>query len=300
VKHLHRYAENRSRVYDSLLHTPEARVQHTLSIVGRGYESELEDHGDDNDDYDDDYYYYYYDDEGPSISGQESTAYISSESHGNSDWEIMKETEKSEEACASRRSCAATTTEETERGTEEEGTASRKPCAASMPQVSGAASSPEAVLPAADMSGRSRYGESQKCPICLETFAAQKVGTPDTCEHLFCTGCLEEWSAISNTCPVDRQRFNVILVRHYPEGDVIRRIPVRPKFAQTGHHLSIIFCALCGGSDRIESMRFCIQCICFYHPECLTTSLDIIPSEEWLCPRCLEIRSAFEVDDIVP
>jgi hypothetical protein len=69
-------------------------------------------------------------------------------------------------------------------------------------------------------------GDSLMCPVCLKPFTTQKTGTPDTCNHTFCATSLEEWTKIKNTCPVDRQKFNFILVRNRPLGKIRKKIPV--------------------------------------------------------------------------
>jgi PHD and RING finger domain-containing protein 1 len=197
----------------------------------------------------------------------------------------------------------ASITEKREEGSEEVATSSRQACAAATAEAGEAASpstSPEAVLSAPDVSGSSSDESSESCPICLVTLAAQEIGTPDTCNHFFCTGCLGEWSAISNTCPLDRQEFNVILVRHYPEGDVIRRIPLRPRRRENEYEdlflQDVIFCALCGESDREDTMIYCYVCAFLYHAECVSSLQETIPMQECICPLCVVINSVFEVD----
>jgi hypothetical protein len=270
VKRLHTYAEG-----DSLLQTPEAEVQQIVSNGGRGYESEPEVH-DDN----------VFEREG--IPVQESTVYFSAESSGNSDWEIFQETERLQEVCTSRLHTGATG--ETEVRTEEGGTSTASVGGAASPSTS-----PEAVLPAPDVSSSSSDDDSEKCPICFATFAAQEVGTPNTCDHLFCMGCLKGWSVNANTCPVDRQEFNVILVRHYPKGEVIRRIPVRqnPVRNESGYFslLRNIFCSFCGETYRQGRMIICSQCTRGYHMECFIPPLEAIPMEQWICPTCVAINN---------
>jgi hypothetical protein len=79
------------------------------------------------------------------------------------------------------------------------------------------------VSPAASVSDGSTDGQSEMCPICLCGFVTQDVGTPEGC---FCADCLQEWLKTTNTCPIDRQVCDIILVRHSPGGEVIRRILV--------------------------------------------------------------------------
>jgi hypothetical protein len=355
VKRLHRHARSRRGVTDSLLYTPEAQVEHTFSIFGRGYESELDDDDDD---------------EREGFSVQESTHYLMSESGGNSDCEMSRETDMSQEICNScPQSVARPTAEDLSsdveiigRSEEEDnssgqvsdastasvgGAASPSTSAASVllvPYISisssdedsdvvcltnskrkgppsrpdcgsrhsqqgiseedenspgqardaptasvGGAASPStslaAVLPALDLSGGNNDGDSEKCPICLVTFRAQEVGTPDTCDHFFCTDCLLAWSANANTCPVDRQEFSTILVRHYPHGEVIRRISVSPIQIQ----YEDFTCVLCGDNDSQNPLIDCEECGYFFHAECIISTLNMIHLAEWVCPICSDM-----------
>lgn len=72
----------------------------------------------------------------------------------------------------------------------------------------------------------SSEGNSEKCSICLMRFTDQEVGTPQTCEHIFCLDCITEWSKSVNTCPVDRLTFHSIVVRACVGGRVLRSEPV--------------------------------------------------------------------------
>jgi PHD and RING finger domain-containing protein 1 len=77
------------------------------------------------------------------------------------------------------------------------------PCEVAFPSTSGEA------VPHADSSSDE---DSEKCPICLDTFSTQEVGIPDTCNCTFCAYCLQQFSKNVNTCPIDQQVFNGILV----------------------------------------------------------------------------------------
>jgi hypothetical protein len=81
---------------------------------------------------------------------------------------------------------------------------------------------------AAHMSDGSKDKQSEKCPICLARIITRVVATTDICNHTFCVDCLQEWSKRANTCPVDRQTFNFILVRHHLKKEIVRIIPVEP------------------------------------------------------------------------
>jgi PHD and RING finger domain-containing protein 1 len=155
-------------------------------------------------------------------------------------------------------------------------------------------SSSEATRPAADTSGTSSSVDSEICPICLVTFATQEIATTDICDHLFCICCLEEWAANVHTCPLDRQEFNAILVRHYPDGEIIRRIPLQSREQQKKCDDFIpedeIFCAFCGYSLREESLIYCYSCAFLYHLECASALLLNLSSAELFCPICVAIR----------
>jgi hypothetical protein len=131
-----------------------------------------------------------------------------------------------------------------------------------------------------------------KCPICLVVFTAEELATPDICGHAFCVGCLEEWSANSNTCPLDRHEFSAILVRRYPDGEILRRIPLTPRTEEIEHDIilpHIIICSFCGQAPGQGRMLFCLGCAHFYHAECLDSVMDTIPNEERFCPFCVII-----------
>lgn len=52
---------------------------------------------------------------------------------------------------------------------------------------------------AADLNdGVSSDEERENCPICLNGFRDQVVGTPENCNHYFCLDCIAEWSKVSN------------------------------------------------------------------------------------------------------
>ena len=48
----------------------------------------------------------------------------------------------------------------------------------------------------ADLAGLSSDEDSDKCPICLNSFSSQPVATPENCEHYFCLDCILEWAKV--------------------------------------------------------------------------------------------------------
>jgi hypothetical protein len=202
---------------------------------------------------------------------------------------------------SSRQPCDGSTAQEAEGSSQDIGTSSRQSCDDSTAEVCSAAlqSPSEAILSAVEKPGTNGYNDSEKCPICWATFGAQDTGTPDCCDHYFCTGCLEEWAVTTNTCPVDRQMFNAILVRHYPEGEIIRRIPVRSPREQVRYEAlsspDMRFCEVCGELGSRHGMNYCPSCTLLCHPECVRSLREHASLEETWCPVCAMIVISFEV-----
>lgn len=129
-------------------------------------------------------------------------------------------------------------------------------------------------------------GQSEKCPICLATFKNQEVGLPQACDHSFCAECIQEWSKNVNTCPVDRQPFNLIYIKEHYNGEIIRQIPV-DTFQEPSEEVdNPTFCEVCRQSDREDRMLLCDDCDLGYHLECLDPPLTEIPPGIWYCPVC--------------
>ncbi|ELK32075.1 PHD and RING finger domain-containing protein 1 [Myotis davidii] len=73
--------------------------------------------------------------------------------------------------------------------------------------------------------------EAESCPICLNAFRDQAVGTPESCAHYFCLDCILEWSKV----PVENTRAGE------EEDDPT-------------------FCEVCGRSDREDRLLLCDGC----------------------------------------
>ncbi|XP_044258183.1 PHD and RING finger domain-containing protein 1 isoform X2 [Tribolium madens] len=131
-------------------------------------------------------------------------------------------------------------------------------------------------------------GQSEKCPICLISFTNQEIGTPESCDHMFCVDCIQEWSKNMNTCPVDRQEYHMILVRRNLNGSIYREVQVQPPNPQ--NEVDILedptFCEICGSSDREDRMLLCDGCDLGFHLECLNPPLADIPIGSWFCNDC--------------
>ncbi|XP_054580773.1 PHD and RING finger domain-containing protein 1 isoform X1 [Eptesicus fuscus] len=127
--------------------------------------------------------------------------------------------------------------------------------------------------------------EAESCPICLNTFRDQAVGTPESCAHYFCLDCILEWAKNANSCPVDRTLFKCICIRAQFGGKVLKKVPVES--ARAGEEEEDpTFCEVCGRSDREDRLLLCDGCDAGYHMECLDPPLQEVPVDEWFCPGC--------------
>ncbi|XP_051239500.1 PHD and RING finger domain-containing protein 1 isoform X2 [Dicentrarchus labrax] len=159
----------------------------------------------------------------------------------------------------------------------------------------------------ADLAGMSSDDDTDRCPICLNSFNSQPVATPESCEHYFCLDCILEWTKNANSCPVDRIAFNSIYLRKCYGGKVKKMITVQKPLKEGQEErvdldLEQTSCEVCGGSDREDRLLLCDGCDAGYHMECLTPPLDSVPVEEWFCPECVANNrhsrgSAEEVSD---
>ncbi|XP_040495673.1 PHD and RING finger domain-containing protein 1 isoform X1 [Ursus maritimus] len=128
--------------------------------------------------------------------------------------------------------------------------------------------------------------DSESCPICLNTFRDQAVGTPENCAHYFCLDCIVEWSKNANSCPVDRTIFKCICIRARFGGKILKKIPVENARAGDDEEEDPTFCEVCGRSDREDRLLLCDGCDAGYHMECLDPPLQEVPVDEWFCPEC--------------
>ncbi|KFM80629.1 PHD and RING finger domain-containing protein 1, partial [Stegodyphus mimosarum] len=145
--------------------------------------------------------------------------------------------------------------------------------------------------------------QAEKCAICLNKFHGQDIATPETCDHMFCLDCLQEWAKNVNTCPIDRLKFNLILIRHHKEEKIIRRIyinnpelPWFTEFESESPQTLITYCEICGEYDSEETLLLCHECQKCYHTECIFPPLHSSSMDCWLCPTCanyVRVRDKF-------
>ncbi|XP_072129023.1 uncharacterized protein phrf1 isoform X2 [Mobula birostris] len=143
--------------------------------------------------------------------------------------------------------------------------------------------------------------EIENCPICLNAFRDQAIGTPESCVHYFCLDCILEWAKNANSCPVDRITFKHICVRTHFGGAVLKKLPVQNANQDNEEEQEdVTNCEVCGRSDREDSLLLCDGCDAGYHLDCLTPALHTVPVEEWFCPECAlnnPMAADEEIDD---
>ncbi|XP_004851772.1 PHD and RING finger domain-containing protein 1 isoform X2 [Heterocephalus glaber] len=129
--------------------------------------------------------------------------------------------------------------------------------------------------------------DAESCPICLNVFRDQAVGTPETCTHYFCLDCIVEWSKNANSCPVDRTIFKCICIRAQFGGKILKKMPVENTRAfEEEEEEDPTFCEVCSRSDHEDRLLLCDGCDAGYHMECLDPPLQEVPVDEWFCPEC--------------
>ncbi|XP_036715227.1 PHD and RING finger domain-containing protein 1 isoform X4 [Balaenoptera musculus] len=136
--------------------------------------------------------------------------------------------------------------------------------------------------------------DSESCPICLNAFRDQAVGTPENCAHYFCLDCIVEWSKNANSCPVDRTIFKCICIRAQFGGKILKKIPVESARLGEDEDEDPTFCGVCGRSDREDRLLLCDGCDAGRYPEAACRDVpntsgrggEEVPVDEWFCPEC--------------
>ncbi|XP_078538954.1 PHD and RING finger domain-containing protein 1 isoform X2 [Lissotriton helveticus] len=154
-------------------------------------------------------------------------------------------------------------------------------------ELDGAMSGADSLISKPAVNGsRSSDEEGENCPICLNTFRDQVVGTPENCNHYFCLDCIVEWAKNANSCPVDRIAFSCICIRAHFAGAILKKVPVENHAAEDAEDDDSTNCEVCGRCDREDRLLLCDGCDAGYHMECLNPPLSSVPVDEWFCPEC--------------
>lgn len=150
-------------------------------------------------------------------------------------------------------------------------------------------------------SGSSTDSDSvEKCPICLLAFAGE-IGRPQVCQHNFCLPCIQTWSQVLRTCPIDRREFNEINVYdNIDSNHPLRTVKVKEKISineiTTGDE-ELTPCEICSNTDREDVMLLCDGCDKGFHIDCLNPPLAEIPQTNWFCTHCQNESDSDDDDD---
>lgn len=107
---------------------------------------------------------------------------------------------------------------------------------------------------------------SEKCPICLLKLTNDhEIGKPAVCDHAFCFPCIEEWSKVMRTCPIDRKEFSEIKVYdNLEKNNLLRTVAVgKVKISldeYTAGETEYTSCEICRSIEREDVMLLCDGC----------------------------------------
>lgn len=106
---------------------------------------------------------------------------------------------------------------------------------------------------------------SEKCPICLLKLTNDhEIGKPAVCDHAFCFPCIEEWSKVMRTCPIDRKEFSQINVyENLEKNSFVRTVAVGKQISlneYTAGETEVTPCEVCRSIEREDVMLLCDGC----------------------------------------
>ncbi|KAM7259997.1 hypothetical protein ACFE04_015738 [Oxalis oulophora] len=154
--------------------------------------------------------------------------------------------------------------------------------------------------------------EGERCGICMDIII--DMGLLDCCKHMFCFVCIDNWSTITNLCPLCQSEFQLITCvpvydttgSHKVDDD---EIPRDEEWSIEGKSSTLSFpsyyidenavvcldgdgCKIRHGSASIEESQSldtsiaCDSCDVWYHAFCVGFDTDDTSEDTWLCPRC--------------
>ena len=136
--------------------------------------------------------------------------------------------------------------------------------------------------------------DKEFCSICYCT-CNEITGRPSDCSHRFCFTCIEEWTKITNACPLCKVEFTYI--KKYTDGLFTDRVKVEAKKQvheeEDDSLLQMIenaddYCYFCERTDNTNILLICDKChtkCC--HSTCLDPPMEFIPEGDWFCDYCV-------------
>lgn len=167
--------------------------------------------------------------------------------------------------------------------------------------------------------------EGERCGICMDIIIDR--GLLDCCQHWFCFACIDNWSTITNLCPLCQSEFQLITC--IPIYDIIGSHKVDEEtFSRDdewfvdgkGNTLSFpsyyidenaVIC-LDGdgckirteptnfeGDSNLDTSIACDSCDIWYHAFCVGFDAEGTSEDTWICPRCIANEMS-QKSDITP
>ncbi|CAK9863601.1 unnamed protein product [Sphagnum jensenii] len=148
--------------------------------------------------------------------------------------------------------------------------------------------------------------EEDRCGIC--SALASNCATLDCCSHVFCFSCIDNWSSVSNFCPLCKLQFRFIsCLSGCREDDIDNTLPFTfPSFFIDEDAVACLEGASCliragvpmEHEDAADTSVACDSCDHWYHAGCVGFD-PTVSWGSWLCPRCVE-RTALQQRPATP
>lgn len=167
--------------------------------------------------------------------------------------------------------------------------------------------------------------EGGRCGICMDIIIDR--GVLDCCQHWFCFACIDNWSTITNLCPLCQSEFQLITC--VPVYDTIGSNRVEDESFSRDDDWSIegksnilsfpsyyidenaVICldgdgckirslsATIEGDPNLDTSIACDSCDIWYHAFCVGFDPEGTSEDTWLCPRCVS-NQASQKSDLIP
>ncbi|VAH63876.1 unnamed protein product [Triticum turgidum subsp. durum] len=170
--------------------------------------------------------------------------------------------------------------------------------------------------------------ENEICGICRDIVIDR--GVLDGCQHWFCYTCIDNWSAITNRCPLCKIEFqNITSTPVYDStgtGDTIEDdYPLTSgddDWYDPGESNTLSFpsyyidaeavvcldggdCIIRSGlvaaedNSALDTSIACDSCDLWYHAICVGFNPETTSEDSWLCPRCVSIEAKNESEVVL-
>ncbi|EEP80036.1 predicted protein [Uncinocarpus reesii 1704] len=141
--------------------------------------------------------------------------------------------------------------------------------------------------------------EDVTAPQSLDEFS-RYIAHLIPCGHNLHNECLKPWVERANSCPICRQKFNVVELAENLGGQIISSYAVEDRVQVAEIDPTLIIedliddsdtqpCPICGDDDNEEWLLLCDGCDTASHTYCV--GLDSVPSGPWFCCHCQAHRS---------